>query len=121
MSDDLARWKPKKKEPAPVGVQPVIESAGKPRKMSVLTKIKTAVKLKQVLNEAKSNNYMLSKNWKTSLFGTGGLIVMWANVASMLLDGNDATNPDWSLVITATISAAGLLFAKDYNATGKPQ
>jgi hypothetical protein len=59
------------------------------------------------------------KNWKTSIFGTGGLLVIVANVASMLLDGDPATNPDWSVVFAAAMPSLGVLFARDANVTSK--
>src|SRR5687768_10458259 len=99
--------------------QPVLVHAGPPKKLGIIDKLKLANQARKVLSQAKSTNYtMNSKGLKTSIFGTGGLLVLWANVAAMLLDNDPTTSPDWSIVITATISAAGLLFAKDFNATG---
>ncbi len=59
------------------------------------------------------------KSWRTSLFGSGGLAVLWFNVANMLLDDNPATNPDWSTVITATFACVATLFARDNNVTSE--
>lgn len=59
------------------------------------------------------------KNWKTSFFGAGGLLVIIANVASMLLDGNPDTNPDWSVVFAAAMPSIAALFARDANVTSK--
>ena len=99
--------------------QPVLVHAGPPKKLGIIDKLKLANQARKVLSQAKSTNYtMNSKGLKTSIFGTGGLLVLWANVAAMLLDNDPTTSPDWSIVITATISAAGLLFAKDSTATG---
>lgn len=53
------------------------------------------------------------KNWKTSLAGIAAVITVIANVAVMLLDGNPATNPDWSLVIPAVLGGLGLTAARD--------
>lgn len=59
------------------------------------------------------------KNWKTSFFGTGGILIIAANVASMLLDGNPATNPDWSVTFAALMPSIAALFARDNNVTSK--
>src|SRR5688572_12408564 len=80
--------------------QPVLISTGPPKKISLLAKLKLANQARKVLSQAKSTNYtMSSTSLKTSIFGGGNLLILWANVASMLLDGNAATNPDWSIVI----------------------
>lgn len=47
------------------------------------------------------------------MFGAGGLLTIWFNVISMLADGNPQTNPDWSVVLSATFIGVGALFAKD--------
>lgn len=57
----------------------------------------------------------LNGSWKTTLFGTGGLVTVLVNTASMLLDDNPATNPDWNLTITTLFLAISALMAKDYN------
>jgi hypothetical protein len=102
-------------------IQPVLISAGPPKKIGILGKVKIAKQVINLYKTATSNNFaMNSKSLKTSIFGAGGLLTLWANVASMLLDNDPLTNPDWSMVITATITAGGLLFAKDYNASGLP-
>jgi hypothetical protein len=99
-------------------IQPVLVSAGPPSKIGVLGKIKLASQALKTYNTAKYNNFaMNSKSLKTTLFGSGGFIVLAANVASMLLDGDPHTNPDWSVIIPLAISNLGLLFAKDFNAT----
>lgn len=55
----------------------------------------------------------MKASWRTTLFGTGGLVAVLAATASALLDGNPATNPDWTLVVAAASTAIGLLFARD--------
>lgn len=55
----------------------------------------------------------LNGSWRTSMFGAGGLATLWFNVIAMLSDGNPATNPDWSVVLSATFIGVGALFAKD--------
>ena len=58
------------------------------------------------------------KNWKTTVFGTGGLLTVVAVAISSLFDNDPTTNPDWALVIGAFAGAVGFLFAKDANVTG---
>lgn len=99
-------------------VQPVIVHAGQPKKISVIQKLKMANQARKVYIEARSTNYsMNSKSVKTTIFGTGGFLVLAANVVSMIFDDNPSTNPDWSVIIPLAISNIGLLFAKDFNAS----
>ncbi len=58
-------------------------------------------------------------SWKTSLFGTGGILVIVVNVAAMLLDDNPNTNPDWSVVFAALMPSIAALFARDNNVTSE--
>jgi hypothetical protein len=97
--------------------QPVLIPT-EPKKISLLAKLKLANQARKVYSQAKDNNFMPTKSLKTTLFGSGGFIVLAANVASMLFDGDPNTNPDWSVIIPLAISNLGLLFAKDFNATG---
>ena len=55
----------------------------------------------------------INASWKTTVFGAGGLLIIVANVASMLLDGNPATNPDWSVTIPSVMACLVGLFARD--------
>jgi len=59
------------------------------------------------------------KNYRTSLFGTGGILIIAANVASMLLDGDPTTNPDWSVIFAALMPSIAALFARDAKVTSK--
>lgn len=63
---------------------------------------------------------IIKGSWKTSLFGAGGLLTIWLNVANMLMDNNPATNPDWGMVITATFLGISTMFAKDSNVSNAP-
>lgn len=95
-------------------IQPVLQSAGPPKKIGLIGKLKIANDARKVYNQAKSNNFKIMKaSYRTSLFGAGGLLTVAVNVANMLLDGDPATNPDWSVVIATVVTAAGLLFARD--------
>lgn len=87
----------RKKTPTPVGAQPVIESAGKPRKMSVLTKIKLAVQLKRIIQ---NNTTMTS--WKSKL---GGILLALAAPALALLPH------DYQWVSGALSTIGGILLA----------
>ena len=55
------------------------------------------------------------KNWKTTTAAVLTAVVAWANAAIAVLDGVAQTQPDYTLAVTLTIAAAGLLFAKDNN------
>lgn len=59
------------------------------------------------------------KNWKTTIFGTGGLLMIWAPVLAAFFDGDPATVPQFGTAISASLPAIGLLFAKDFNVSGK--
>lgn len=85
---------------------------------STLDKITLAFKAKKLLNQIKDKP--MKGSWKTSLFGAGGLATIAFNVASMLLDNDPNTNPDWSVTITATLLAISALFAKDANVSNAP-
>lgn len=61
----------------------------------------------------------MKKSWKTSLFGSGGIVVVVAGVLSALCDGDPATNPDWNLTIAALMPSIAALFARDNNVTSE--
>ena len=69
-------------------------------------------------NRPKETNRM--KNWKTSLFGTGGVVAILADVLTRLTDGNVLTNPDWNVVLPGLLTALGLVFAGDAKAPPGP-
>ena len=52
-----------------------------------------------------------SKN--TTIAAIAGLVVLAANAATAMYDGDPATVVDWSATAVAAIALAGLLFAKD--------
>jgi hypothetical protein len=58
------------------------------------------------------------KNWKTNVFGAGGLLAVLTAVLNSMFDGDPATNPDWTPVIAVASTCIGLFFAKDNNVTG---
>lgn len=55
----------------------------------------------------------MTKSWRTSFFGVGGLLTVLTSALNALLDGNPATSPDWASVIPAVAACLGLLFARD--------
>jgi hypothetical protein len=61
----------------------------------------------------------MKASWRTSVFGTGGLIFVLGSALGALLDGNPATNPDWALVFAAAAPCIGLLFARDNKVTSE--
>lgn len=61
------------------------------------------------------------KSWKTTAAGIAGILGMLGTAVSAMLDGNPATDPQWSIVIPAVITSAGLLFARDANVTSEQQ
>lgn len=62
---------------------------------------------------------MKKHSWKTTLFGAGGLAAVAFTAISALLDGDPTTNPDWNILITASLPAIGLLFSRDNNVTSE--
>jgi hypothetical protein len=59
------------------------------------------------------------KNWRTSVFGTGGLAIIAINVLSALLDGNPLTNPDYPTVLAAAMPCIAALFSRDAKVTSE--
>lgn len=81
--------------------------------LTLIDKIKIANQSRKLIHQIKTMK--IHGSWRSSLFGVGGLATILFNVASMLLDGDPNTNPDWSVTIPAIITAAALLFTKDAN------
>ncbi len=59
------------------------------------------------------------KSWIPKLTGIAGLLTLWGNTLVMLTDGNPATNPDWSVVLAATMTAIGVISARQNNVTSE--
>lgn len=85
-----------------------------PPPLTIFTKLKLALAIRRTLKSI-PKPMKLHGSWKTSLFGAGGLATIVFNVASMLLDDNPATNPDWSIILPLLMTSIGALFAKDAN------
>jgi len=62
----------------------------------------------------------INGSWKTTLFGTGGLLTVVAINVGLLLDGNPNTNPEWHLVLPVVFALIGNLFSKDFNVSNAP-
>lgn len=59
-------------------------------------------------------------SWRTTLFGL--LTVLGAGlhfVAVPMLDGNDSTQPEWTVFFTALTTALGLLNARDHKVSSE--
>jgi len=53
------------------------------------------------------------KNWRTSVVGVLVAVSAWLSCAIAVLDADMATEPNYTLAVTMTVAAVGLLFAKD--------
>lgn len=58
-------------------------------------------------------------SWLPKLTGLTSLLTLVGNAATMLLDGNPATNPDWSIFFPAMTAAIGLIFARQNSVTSE--
>jgi hypothetical protein len=57
------------------------------------------------------------KNWKTTLFGSGGIAYcLFELVANFIAGTPEKIN--WAVAIPTIITGVGLIFAKDSNVTG---
>lgn len=61
----------------------------------------------------------MKSSWKTTVTGIAALLTVIGGAATALLDGNPATNPDWTLLIAAVTTAFGLIFARDNKVTSE--
>ena len=57
------------------------------------------------------------KNWKTTLFGSGGILFSVLEIASNFVMGTPE-KINWTIVVPSIITGIGLFFAKDSNVTG---
>lgn len=55
----------------------------------------------------------MKASWRTTLFGTGGLVIVLSSAVSAIFDGNPLTNPDYGALAGAVAACLGLLFARD--------
>lgn len=87
-----------------------------PAKLSLIDKLRLMAAFAALY---KKRHLFTMKNWKTTFFGTGGLLVIWTPVIAAALDADPATIPNFAAALGATLPAIGLLFAKDYNVSGQ--
>ncbi len=59
------------------------------------------------------------KSWRTTTTGVLAIIAAVVSAVQMLVDGNPATNPDWSAVAAAVIAGVGLITARDNKVTSE--
>lgn len=62
---------------------------------------------------------MALMNWKTTLSGVIGALVLIGAEVQKFLDGVETTQPDWNVVIGAVVVAVGLFFARDADKSSK--
>ena len=62
---------------------------------------------------------MAMMNWKTTLSGLIGAVVVVGAEVQKFLDNDIATQPDWNVVIGAVVLAIGLFFARDADKSSK--
>ena len=55
------------------------------------------------------------KSPKTTVLGIGTIMAALGSCLTAAFDGNPATNPDWTVLITAVTAGLGLIFARDNN------
>lgn len=58
-------------------------------------------------------------NWKTTVSGLIGALVVVGAEVQKFLDNDAATQPDWNVVIGAVVLALGLFFARDADKSSK--
>jgi hypothetical protein len=61
------------------------------------------------------------KSWKTTTTGALAIIAALASAAQLLLDGNPATNPDYTAIGAAVMAGIGLMSARDANVSSEQQ
>ena len=53
------------------------------------------------------------KSWRTTIFGSGGLLIVASGALSAFFDGDPSTVPNWTVVIGAVSAAIGHFFSRD--------
>ena len=61
----------------------------------------------------------MNASWKTTATGIATILAAIGGAATLLLDNNPQTNPDWTAVIAACTAGFGLIFARDNNVTSE--
>lgn len=97
--------------------QPVAESA--PKSLTTWGKLKLVLQARKLIHQI-PRPMKINGSWKTTLFGTGGIVIVLINAGLQLVDGNPATNPDWLATFSALMPSIAALFAKDSNVSNAP-
>lgn len=74
--------------------------------------LKTWFLNRAVNNKLNSFINSMKPGWKLKLTGLISAMSAVIGAAALLLDGNSATNPDWTAVIAAVSAGLGLLIAR---------
>lgn len=74
---------------------------------------------KYIDSKLKSAINAMPPGTKLKALGLASLLATLATAAKLLLDGDAATNPDWTLVIAQVTAAWGLLVARQSNVTSE--
>lgn len=61
----------------------------------------------------------MKASWRTSGAGIAAIVTALAGAASVLLDADPATVPDWTAIVAAVMAGLGLLFARDDKVTSE--
>ncbi len=59
------------------------------------------------------------KSWKTTVMGICAILVAVAGAVKLAIDGDPATNPDWTAVCAAVAAGIGLITARDNKVTSE--
>ncbi len=59
------------------------------------------------------------KSWKTTVMGICAILTAVAGAIKLLVDGDPATNPDWTAVCAAVAAGIGLIAARDNSKTSE--
>lgn len=55
------------------------------------------------------------KSWKTTVTGVCAILIAVAGAVKLLVDGDPASNPDYTAVLAAVAAGIGLITARDNN------
>lgn len=55
----------------------------------------------------------MKKSPRTTAGGIAALVALIASAVNLMMDGDPATNPDWSVIVPAAIGFGSLIFARD--------
>ena len=58
-------------------------------------------------------------SWKTTVMGVCAILSAVVGAVKLLVDGDPATNPDWTAVIAAVAAGIGLIAARDNDKTSE--